>query len=136
MLLVAVLFLLLCLNIYNSLFVLKISSGSLQLQNLPLSSEVARKLGGHANTLVATSTGTMLPVQGYAVTVVQVHPFAGVETRRVLGVGGRGASDQAAGGALAVVHARDLAAYAAVGQGNRDGSEYELTLLMELAQPR
>lgn len=69
-------------------------------------------------------------------TVVQVHPFAGVETRRVLGVGGRGASDQAAGGALAVVRARDLAAYAAVGQGNRDGSEYELTLLMELAQPR
>ena len=82
----------------------------------------------------------MLPVQGY-VTVVQVHPFAGVETRRVLGVGGRGASDQAAGGALAVVHARDLAAYAVtrdavVGQGNRDGSEYVLTLLMELAQPR
>jgi hypothetical protein len=138
MLLVAVLFLLLCLNIYNSLFVLKISSGSLQLQNLPFSSEVARKLGGHANTLVATSTGTMLPVQG-DVTVVQVHPFAGAETRRVLGVGGRGASDQAAGGALAVVHARPLAAYAVtrdVGQGNRDGSEYVLTLLMELAQPR
>ena len=80
MLLVAVLSLLLCLNIYNSLFVLKISS-SMQLQNLPLSSEVARKLGGHANTFVTTSTGSMLPVQGDVnVTVVQVHPFAGVET--------------------------------------------------------
>ncbi len=64
MLLVAVLFLLLCLNIYNSMFVLKMSSSSLQLQNMPLSSEVARKLGAHANTFVATSTGSTLPVQG------------------------------------------------------------------------
>ena len=81
MLLVAVLSLLLCLNIYNSLFVLKISSSSLQLQNLPLSSEVARKLGGHANTFVTTSTGSMPLIQGDVnVTVVQVHPFAGVET--------------------------------------------------------
>jgi hypothetical protein len=63
MLLIAVLFLLLCLNIYNSLFVLKSSrSSGLIVQPLPLNSEVARKLRAHANTLVTTSTGISLPI--------------------------------------------------------------------------
>jgi hypothetical protein len=52
MLLVAVLCVLLSLNIYNTLFLLKgnYSSGAAIMHPLPLNSEVARKLGSHANT--------------------------------------------------------------------------------------